>query len=426
MSLRTKFFALTYDRQMAKTEKAGLRAFRERLLAGASGDVLEIGGGTGANLPCYGPDVGSLTLTEPQPPMLRRLERAVRTHRPDARVLRAPAEDLPFDDHSFDVAVSTLVLCGVDDQPRALRELCRVLRPGGRLLFIEHLRSEDPALALLQDRMNWLNRLVVCCDCNRPTLNSVRQAGFTVDQLQHTALPEVPKFVAPAILGSATIPAAAPSGSTPPAGTAASSPDDQRPGRAHPVIPRRVRFLSCTRHVPGCGGERQAATEPTRRRSRGESLRAGGRGRPPGCRPRVASGNSFVIITGSDLAELAACESEDDLLGDCHDQESWHRDGRVPAGRQERYRRNGLLAAERTAISSVRPLVLAAMARNPRDVPGTSAPGWAGAVWRLRPARLTVTSVGARSGSGPCVEHDCFLLTLCNSSNTYSSSLTGC
>jgi SAM-dependent methyltransferase len=123
MSLRTKFFALTYDRQMAKTEKAGLRAFRERLLARASGDVLEIGGGTGANLPCYGPAVRSLTITEPQPPMLRRLERNVRARRagqrwPDARVLRAPAEDLPFDDDSFDVAVSTLVLCGVDDQPR--------------------------------------------------------------------------------------------------------------------------------------------------------------------------------------------------------------------------------------------------------------------------------------------------------------------
>ena len=78
MSLRTTFFALTYDRQMAGTEKAGLRAFRERLLAGAAGDVLEIGAGTGANLPCYGPALGSLTLTEPQPPVLRRLERAAR------------------------------------------------------------------------------------------------------------------------------------------------------------------------------------------------------------------------------------------------------------------------------------------------------------------------------------------------------------
>ena len=146
--------------------------------------------------------------------MLRHLERRVREHRPSARVLRAPAEDLPFDDHTFDVAVSTLVLCAVDDQPRALRELRRVLRPGGRLLFIEHLRSGDPGTARLQDRMNWLNRLVVCCDCNRPTLDSIRSAGLTVTEVEHTGLPKAPKFVRPAILGSATAPAAAPSGTT--------------------------------------------------------------------------------------------------------------------------------------------------------------------------------------------------------------------
>jgi len=210
MSLRTRFFAMTYDRQIAKTEKAGLRAFRERLLAGASGDVLEIGGGTGANLPWYGPAATSLTITEPEPPMLRRLEGSVRDRRPGATVLRAPAEDLPFEDDSFDVAVSTLVLCGVDDQPRALRELRRVQRPGGRLLFIEHLRSGDPGTARLQDRLNWLNRLVVCCDCNRPTLDSIRTAGFTVTQVEHTALPKAPPFVRPVILGSATVPAAPP------------------------------------------------------------------------------------------------------------------------------------------------------------------------------------------------------------------------
>ena len=205
MSLRTKFFALTYDRQIAKTEQAGLHAFRERLLAGLTGDVLEIGGGTGANLPCYGPAVTSLTLTEPDPPMLRRLERAVREHRPSATVLRAPAEDLPFDDHTFDVAVSTLVLCGVDDQPRALRELRRVLRPGGQLVFIEHVRADDAATARLQDRMNWLNRLVVCCDCNRPTLDSIRAVGFAVTQVEHTELPKAPPFVRPAVVGSAVV-----------------------------------------------------------------------------------------------------------------------------------------------------------------------------------------------------------------------------
>jgi ubiquinone/menaquinone biosynthesis C-methylase UbiE len=212
MSLQSKFYAMMYDGPMAKMEKAGLHAMRESLLGGASGDVIEIGGGTGLNLPCYGPEIRSLTITEPEPPMLRRLERRVSEQRPSATVLRAPAEDLPFEDHSFDVAVSTLVLCGVDDQPRALRELRRVLRPGGRLLFIEHVRSEDPAWARLQDRMNWLNRLVFRCDCNRPTLDSVRQAGFQVTELDRTELPIAPKLLRPAIVGSATAPVAAPSG----------------------------------------------------------------------------------------------------------------------------------------------------------------------------------------------------------------------
>lgn len=207
MSFRASLFAMTYDRQIARAEKAGLRAMRQRLLAGAAGQVLEIGAGTGANLSCYGPEVESLTITEPLAPMMRRLEVRVRDHGAAAKVLRAPAEDLPFDDDTFDVAVSTLVLCGVDDQPRALRELRRVLRPGGRLLLLEHVRSDDPARARLQDRMNWLNRMVVMCDCNRPTLSSIRQAGFTVTALEHTFLPKAPKFVSPAILGVATKPA---------------------------------------------------------------------------------------------------------------------------------------------------------------------------------------------------------------------------
>ncbi len=211
MTLRARIFALTYDRQMAGTERAGLAEFRAQLLAGAAGRVLEIGGGTGQNLPHYGPAVESLTITEPEPAMLRRLQREAHEQAPAAQVLRAPAEDLPFEDGTFDVAVSTLVLCGVDDQPRALRELRRVLRPGGQFLFLEHLRSDDPRLARLQDRMNWLNRLVVCCDCNRPTLTSIQEAGFTVTHLEHMALPKAPKFVGPAIMGSATSPAHVPS-----------------------------------------------------------------------------------------------------------------------------------------------------------------------------------------------------------------------
>ena len=204
MSLRSRFFALTYDRMIAKVEKAGLRALREGLLAEVSGRVLEIGGGTGANLPYYGPAVESLVVTEPEPPMLRRLERHVSQHARPVTVLRAPAEDLPFDDGSFDAVVSTLVLCGVGDQPRALRELRRVLRPGGRLVFIEHVRSDEARLARLQDRMNGINRFMVGCECNRATLDTIRAAGFEVESLERTTLNKSPKFVRPLIAGVAT------------------------------------------------------------------------------------------------------------------------------------------------------------------------------------------------------------------------------
>lgn len=203
MSIWGRVFAGLYDHIMARTEKHGLRAHREALLAGASGDVLEIGGGTGANLSFYN-GVRSLTLTEPEKPMIRRLERHVQEHAPSAKVLRAPAEDLPFRDASFDTAVSTLVLCTVDDQPRALRELRRVLRPGGRLLFIEHVRSDQPKLARWQDRMLPINRRTGHgCHCNRPTLDTIRKAGFEVSQLEHDALKHAPPYIRPLIVGMA-------------------------------------------------------------------------------------------------------------------------------------------------------------------------------------------------------------------------------
>ena len=204
MSLRKRVFALTYDRMSRKSEDAGLRALRQGLLSDADGRVLEIGGGTGANLPFYGGNIESLVVAEPEPPMLRRLQRKAREHSPLTTVVRAPAEDLPFEDDTFDVVVSTLVLCGVEDQPRALREARRVLHPGGRLLFIEHVRSDDPQLARFQDRMNWLNRLVVHCDCNRPTLATIEAEGFSVSRLERTMMPKAPKFVWPLIVGAAS------------------------------------------------------------------------------------------------------------------------------------------------------------------------------------------------------------------------------
>jgi ubiquinone/menaquinone biosynthesis C-methylase UbiE len=205
MGLRTKLFALTYDRMMDRTDRAGLAEVRRQLLSRAQGAVLEIGAGTGGNLQHYGAAVTSLAVTEPDPSMLKRLTTRAASSPRSITVLRAPAEDLPFDDGAFDTVVSSLVLCGVNDQPRAAREIARVLKPGGRLLFIEHVRSDDPKLARFQDRMNWLNRIVVHCDCNRPTLSSIEAEGFTISRLDQMTLPKAPKFVQPLIVGTATI-----------------------------------------------------------------------------------------------------------------------------------------------------------------------------------------------------------------------------
>jgi ubiquinone/menaquinone biosynthesis C-methylase UbiE len=199
-------FAAGYDHVMAGTEKATLRPHRERLIPQAGGDVLEIGGGTGANLDLYGTEVGTLTLTEPEAPMARRLERRLGEHTPRPKLLEAPAEELPFDDDSFDAAVSTLVLCTVSDQERALGELRRVLRPGGRLLFIEHVRSDQPRLARWQDRLNGLQRRIGHgCNCNRATLDAIGAAGFSVDQLERDELRKAPPIVRPLVVGVAQL-----------------------------------------------------------------------------------------------------------------------------------------------------------------------------------------------------------------------------
>ena len=140
MGVRSRFFAFTYDRFSKRSEEAGLAEMRRNLIAGASGDVLEIGGGTGANLGYYGAGVESLTVTEPEPPMLKRLQRNAREQNSQATVLRAPAEDLPFEDASFDTVVSTLVLCGVDDQPR-VRARAPPCAPARRPAHLHRARS---------------------------------------------------------------------------------------------------------------------------------------------------------------------------------------------------------------------------------------------------------------------------------------------
>lgn len=206
MSIHGTIFAVTYDRFISKVEKADLADRRQRLLADLSGRVLEIGGGTGANLPHYGDGVTELTVIEPEKAMARRLERKARDGGYQVELVDAPAEQLPFDDGQFDAAVSTLVLCTVDDPPRALAELRRVLKPGGRLLFIEHVRSEQSGLARWQDRLNGVNRVVAGgCNCNRTTLDTIRDAGFSVTELEHGELTKAPPFVRPLVVGTATV-----------------------------------------------------------------------------------------------------------------------------------------------------------------------------------------------------------------------------
>jgi SAM-dependent methyltransferase len=204
MGLWGQIWAACYDRMMAGPERLAFGAHRRALLAGVEGRVVEIGAGTGANLPFYGPGVTRLALVEPDEPMARRLERRVREAARAAEVVRAPAEQLPFGDRSFDVAVATLVLCTVADQPRALAELRRVLRPGGRLIFMEHVRAQEPGLARWQDRLDPLQRRIANgCHCNRPTVDEIRRAGFAIEALERNRFPKAPPIVRPLAVGSA-------------------------------------------------------------------------------------------------------------------------------------------------------------------------------------------------------------------------------
>ena len=204
MSLWGRVFARFYDRLMADSERAGLADRRLALLSQAAGSVLEIGAGTGVNLAHYPPALGELVLVEPEEPMARRLEPRAAAATSPARVVRARAEAIPVPDASFDVAVTTLALCTVGDLPQTLAELRRVLKPGGRLLFLEHVRAEDPGLARWQDRLHplWL-RVGHGCNCNRATLEQIRAAGFTVEQVERTSLPKAAPFLRPMIVGSA-------------------------------------------------------------------------------------------------------------------------------------------------------------------------------------------------------------------------------
>ena len=205
-------FARFYDRMTAASERAGLGEMRRELLNSATGRVLELGAGTGHNLEYYTGAVTELVLTEPDPHMAARLrervarEPAVPGH---PRVVEASAEELPFDDDSFDTVVTTLVLCTVPNPERALAEARRVLVEGGRLLFLEHVRSSRPRAARWQDRLErpW-GFFAAGCHPNRATGQLIADAGFWIDSLEPGKLPKAPRIVRPVIRGIAQRPTA--------------------------------------------------------------------------------------------------------------------------------------------------------------------------------------------------------------------------
>jgi ubiquinone/menaquinone biosynthesis C-methylase UbiE len=204
-------FAAIYDRGLQATEEAGLRQMRRELLAGAGGRVLEIGAGTGANLDLYPDGVEELVLLEPDPHMVKRLRaKLAETRQATATVVESPAERVPYEDDSFDTAVATLVLCTIPDPAAALAEVSRVLKPGGRLLFVEHVRSENPGLAHWQDRLEKPWRFLGGgCHCNRDTVATIAASQFELEEIQRGRMPKAPPIVRPLACGSAVVSRAA-------------------------------------------------------------------------------------------------------------------------------------------------------------------------------------------------------------------------
>jgi ubiquinone/menaquinone biosynthesis C-methylase UbiE len=200
-------FARGYDRFTKSTEEAGLRDKRRALLAGAQGRTLEIGAGTGSNLELYPDAVTELVLVEPDGHMRTQLERKVSASTRAAEVVQAGGESLPFADQSFDTAVATLVLCTIPDPEAALGEVARVLKPGGRLLFMEHVRADDPGMARWQDRLErpwgWFGR---GCHPNRDTLGTIESSALQVSSVEEDGMPKAPPIVRPLIVGAATRP----------------------------------------------------------------------------------------------------------------------------------------------------------------------------------------------------------------------------
>jgi ubiquinone/menaquinone biosynthesis C-methylase UbiE len=206
-----KLFALGYDSVAGAAERAGLAEVRRGLLGQAQGQTVEIGAGTGVNVEHYPEAVTELVLTEPDRHMAAKLRRKLQESGRDAEVVEASGDSLPFDDASFDTAVATLVLCTAPGPADVLDEIARVLKPGGRFLFLEHVRSEDASLARWQDRVSPVTDYLFCgCHPNRATLETIERSRLEVEHVEHGELPTKTTlpFERPMIQGAARKPPA--------------------------------------------------------------------------------------------------------------------------------------------------------------------------------------------------------------------------
>ncbi|HLG11749.1 MAG TPA: class I SAM-dependent methyltransferase [Dehalococcoidia bacterium] len=198
---RHRWFAFIYAKFIEPSDRKTVGPLRRFAAGGAHGRVLEIGAGTGANLDFYDwSRVDSLEMTEPDPFMAQRIQPRLEGLPADVRakvhVSDAPAEQLPFGDGEFDCAVVTLVLCSVSDPAAAIAELRRVLKPGGELRLVEHVKGEGKRAAfqsIVQPVYGWTSGN---CQLSRRTEDALRAGGFEVNVTQRTALgPLWPAFV---------------------------------------------------------------------------------------------------------------------------------------------------------------------------------------------------------------------------------------